>query len=72
MRYLAEHHDGEPQLLPITTYCTCPDEATSARATRRLQKMGFEATALLAGYEAWKERYPVEPADEQRVAWGAR
>ena len=22
MRYLAEHHDGEPQLPPITTYCT--------------------------------------------------
>lgn len=42
------------------------------RAARRLQNMGFEATALLAGYEAWKERYPVEPADEQRVAWGAR
>jgi hypothetical protein len=31
--------------------------------------MGFEATALLAGYEAWKERYPVELAEEQRVAW---
>ena len=31
-----------------------------------------EATALLAGYEAWKERYPVEPADEQGVARGAR
>jgi hypothetical protein len=26
------------------------------RAARRLQNMGFEATALLAGYEAWKER----------------
>jgi hypothetical protein len=30
------------------------------------------ATALLAGYEAWKESYPVEPSDEQGVAWGTR
>jgi hypothetical protein len=28
--------------------------------------------ALLAGYEAWKERYPVEPAEEQRVSWSTR
>ena len=25
------------------------------------------ATALLTGYEAWKEKYSVEPADEQTV-----
>jgi hypothetical protein len=30
------------------------------------------ATALLAGYEAWKESCPVEPADERRVAWTTR
>ena len=30
------------------------------------------AAALLAGYEAWKERYPVEPAEEQSVAWSTR
>jgi hypothetical protein len=42
------------------------------RAARQLQNMGFEATTLLAGYEACKERYPVEPADEQRVAWSTR
>jgi hypothetical protein len=32
----------------------------------------FERAALLAGYEAWKERYPVEPAEEQRVSWSTR
>ena len=38
------------------------------RAARLLQNLGFEATALLGGYEAWKSRYPVEPADRRGAA----
>lgn len=28
---------------------------------RELQGAGFEAAALKGGYNAWRERYPVEP-----------
>ncbi|CAN5260739.1 hypothetical protein BH24ACT19_BH24ACT19_12080 [soil metagenome] len=61
VRYLAEHPDEEPHLRPIAAYCTWPDEATSARAARRLNKLGFEATALKGGFDAWKAKHPVEP-----------
>jgi len=26
--------------------------------------MGFEASALLGGFDAWKEKYPVAPVEE--------
>jgi NhaP-type Na+/H+ or K+/H+ antiporter len=36
------------------TYCTCPDEQSSGRAARILEKNGLEAAALLDGLAAWK------------------
>jgi hypothetical protein len=30
----------------------------------RLIEMGFQSTALLGGFDAWAERYPVEPVQE--------
>jgi NhaP-type Na+/H+ or K+/H+ antiporter len=41
---------------PIVTYCSCPDEASSARAARLLVNLGFQAAALQGGYAAW-QRY---------------
>lgn len=32
---------------------------------RRLNKMGFEATALEGGFDAWKEKYEVELVEER-------
>jgi hypothetical protein len=29
--------------------------------------LGFKAAALEGGFEAWKARYPVEPADAERA-----
>jgi sodium/hydrogen antiporter len=46
---------------PIVAYCTCPDEASSGRVSRRLKALGFEASALEGGYKAWAALYPVEP-----------
>ncbi len=40
---------------PIVTYCSCPSEATSARAARSLEEMGFKAKALVGGYVKWVE-----------------
>lgn len=30
--------------------------------------MGFKAAALLGGFDAWKARYPVEPAKDEATA----
>jgi rhodanese-related sulfurtransferase len=34
---------------------------------RKLKKIGFEATALEGGYDAWKAEYPTEPAEKEVV-----
>jgi len=51
----------QPRDREVVTYCTCPGEGTSGRAVRQLQKLGFTASALERGLDAWRERYPVEP-----------
>jgi rhodanese-related sulfurtransferase len=45
----------------VVTYCTCPDEASSGRVARYLNSKGFDAAALVGGYNAWHASYPVEP-----------
>jgi rhodanese-related sulfurtransferase len=35
---------------------------------RRLNRLGFKAAALEGGFDAWKGRYEVEPAEPERVA----
>jgi membrane protein DedA with SNARE-associated domain/rhodanese-related sulfurtransferase len=49
----------------IVLYCTCPNEATSARAAVRLQRMGIiHVRPLQGGLDAWRERsLPVESLD---------
>jgi len=49
----------------IVLYCTCPNEATSARVALQLQRRGLRfARPLQGGLDAWKERnLPVESLD---------
>ncbi|MBX3010372.1 MAG: cation:proton antiporter [Caldilineaceae bacterium] len=44
----------------IVAYCTCANEAASARAARYLQGLGLQAVALDGGYPAWRSQYPIE------------
>jgi sodium/hydrogen antiporter len=48
----------QPKERPIVTYCSCPDEASSARAARILMNLGFQAAALQGGYDAWRRYSP--------------
>lgn len=66
---LPEHIEFQPEDLPfdqeIVLYCTCPNEATSARVALKLQRMGLtRARPLEGGLDAWRERkLPVEELD---------
>jgi rhodanese-related sulfurtransferase len=40
----------------IVTYCTCPAEESSGEAALLLQRFGFEAAALLGGFDSWTGR----------------
>jgi rhodanese-related sulfurtransferase len=52
-----EHFKGKQ----VITYCSCPDEATSGRATKKLTENGMDSAALVGGIDAWKKAgYPVE------------
>jgi|GEM_PF-644920 len=58
----------------IVTYCTWPQEATSARVAQRLIEQGYRKVhPPLGGFEAWRETaYPVEARSiERAVATGA-
>src|SRR5262249_4208837 len=66
---LPEHIEFQPQDIAhareIVLYCTCPHEATSARAAVHLRRKGvMHARPLLGGLDAWRERnLPVESVD---------
>jgi membrane protein DedA with SNARE-associated domain/rhodanese-related sulfurtransferase len=49
----------------IALYCTCPNEATSARMALQLRRMGFtNVRPLEGGLNAWRERHlPLERLD---------
>jgi rhodanese-related sulfurtransferase len=53
-----------PRDREIILYCTCPNEATSARLALLLRKHGItRIRPLQGGLEAWRERrYPVANA----------
>lgn len=72
VRALPDQIDEWAQNVPkeraVVAYCTCPDEASSGRASRRLKELGFEASALQGGYKAWEAEYPVEPKGAVTVA----
>jgi membrane protein DedA with SNARE-associated domain/rhodanese-related sulfurtransferase len=56
-----------PRDREIILYCTCPNEATSARLALQLKKAGIRKVRPLAGgLEAWQKKgYPVEPVVAQ-------
>ena len=62
-----------PRTREIVLYCTCPDEATSAREALRLRRRGFRRVRPLdGGFTAWRargfaadQRAPVVPPDER-------
>jgi membrane protein DedA with SNARE-associated domain/rhodanese-related sulfurtransferase len=53
-------HDGD-----VILYCTCPNEATSARVAIQLRRMGvLRVRPLAGGLGAWRDRgFPVEMLD---------
>ena len=57
-----EHLDELPQGALIVPYCTCPSEGTSARAALLLNERGYDAAALVGGFDSWVDAgYPTEP-----------
>jgi rhodanese-related sulfurtransferase len=50
-----------PRDKTIISYCTCPDEETSARLTRVLREQGYDAWTLVGGLPGWRAAgYPME------------
>jgi membrane protein DedA with SNARE-associated domain/rhodanese-related sulfurtransferase len=66
---LPEHIEFQPEDISvdqeIILYCTCPNEATSARVALQLQRMGLiHARPLKGGLDAWRGlNLPVEQLD---------
>jgi membrane protein DedA with SNARE-associated domain/rhodanese-related sulfurtransferase len=66
---LPEHIEFHPEDIPceqeIVLYCTCPNEATSARVALQLRRRGLKfARPLKGGLDAWRARnLPVELLD---------
>ena len=58
---IAEWVRDLPRHRLAVVYCTCHNEATSARAAQQLQYRGFDAVALKGGIETWRKLYPTEP-----------
>jgi membrane protein DedA with SNARE-associated domain/rhodanese-related sulfurtransferase len=63
---LAGYANDMPRDRDIVVYCSCPNEVTSARAARLLQKKGFtRIRPLRGGIDAWRKLdYPLD-------AWSA-
>lgn len=70
---LERRHQEIPRDRDVVLYCTCPNEATSARMAFALQRRGITKVRPLAGgFEAWRRRgFPVELNDTQ-AAVGAK
>jgi membrane protein DedA with SNARE-associated domain/rhodanese-related sulfurtransferase len=54
-----------PRDRDIVVYCSCPNEASSARLALQLQRKGFtRVRPLFGGIDAWRElNYPTDPRD---------
>lgn len=60
---VAEHLDEIPHDRAVITYCTCPNEASAARAAETLMENGYKSVhPLYEGFDAWqKAGLPVDP-----------
>jgi rhodanese-related sulfurtransferase len=58
---LEQKNDRLPRDREVILYCTCPNEATSARLALLLRKQGIKhIRPLQGGLDAWREQgYPV-------------
>jgi len=70
---LERNHQEIPRDRDVVLYCTCPNEATSARMALALRRRGVTKVRPLAGgFEAWRRSgYPVELSGMPAVV-GAR
>ncbi len=59
---LARRQNEIPRDRDVVLYCTCPNEASSARTAQRLRHYGITRVRPLAGgFHAWREReFPLE------------
>lgn len=61
------YRDELDSLIPgasVATYCTCPNEGTSGRVASYLNENGYEAKALVGGFDSWVEAgFETEPKD---------
>ena len=59
---LERRHNEIPRDRDVVLYCTCPNEASSANATLKLQRYGItRVRPLEGGFHAWREReFPLE------------
>ncbi len=62
MEEIEERHHEIPHDRDVIVYCSCPNEVTSARVARVLQRKGFtRVRPLLGGIDAWrKQNYPMQ------------
>ena len=60
---LAARHLEIPRDRDIVLYCTCPSEATAAKVSMALQKLGIDRVRpLRGGYDEWKRLgFPLSP-----------
>jgi rhodanese-related sulfurtransferase len=63
MDEVQSRHNEIPRDRDIILYCSCPNEASSARVALSLHRNGIlRVRPLLGGIDAWRERnYPMEP-----------
>jgi membrane protein DedA with SNARE-associated domain/rhodanese-related sulfurtransferase len=61
-----------PRDREIVVFCSCPNEATSARVALRLRALGITQIRPLAdGFAAWRRRgFPLQPAADEGIAAG--
>lgn len=59
---LEARHEELPRNCDVILYCTCPNEATSARAALRLHRRGItRVRPLLGGFQKWDElKFPTD------------
>lgn len=65
LKDIAARSEELPKDKTIILYCSCPSEQSSIAAANALKAKGVEnTTALVGGYNGWKEAgYPVETAN---------
>lgn len=67
IKSIEDRGTGIPRDRDVVLYCSCPNEATAAKAALLLRERGIRRVRpLLGGYDAWRARgYPLEPFTPQ-------